>query len=139
VAGGPDYHLPEYHYLTLQQVYAIHAQVMRRLGASPEPLRDEGALESALFRPQQAAYYEEADLIRQAAMLAVGISQSQAFVDGDKRTAFESCDVFLRLHGHAFAGDPLDMAQRLEWIAERINGRDEATDAFEAWLRANVQ
>lgn len=139
MANGPYLHLAAYRYLTPDEVYAIRAQVMRRLGSPPEALRDEGALESALFRPQQAAHYAGVDLIGQAALLAVGVSQSQAFVDGNKRTAFEACDVFLRVNGHAFAGDPLDMARQLERIAERAGGLDDATEAFEAWLRDNVE
>ena len=100
-----------YRYLTLDEVIAIHIQVMERLGSSPEPLRDRSGLESAVFRPRNAAYYEGADLIRQAAVLAIGISQSQSFSDGNKRTAFEACDVFLRANGHAYSGDPLEMAR----------------------------
>lgn len=111
---------------------------MQRLGDTPEPLRDLGALESAVFRPQHAAHYEDADLIRQAALLAVGISQNQPFVDGNKRTAFAACDLFLRMNGHAFAGDPLELAQRLEMVAERAGRLDEATDSFEHWLRGTV-
>ncbi len=36
------------------------------------------------MRPRMAAYYSEADIIYQAALLAVGISQAQAFLDGNK-------------------------------------------------------
>lgn len=38
-----------------------------------------GQLESALARPQNAAIYEEADIVRQAATLFWGIASSQAF------------------------------------------------------------
>lgn len=78
----------ETRYLSLADVIAIHQFVMERLGSSPAPLRDEGALESAIVRPQMAAYYEGADFVRQCALLAIGISQAQSFVDGNKRTAF---------------------------------------------------
>ncbi len=38
-----------------------------------------GQLESALARPQNAAIYEEADIVRQSATLFWGIASSQAF------------------------------------------------------------
>ena len=132
MAGG-------YRYLSLDLVLVVHGQVMQRLGDNPEPLRDRGALESAVYRPQHAAHYEHADLIRQAALLAVGISQNQPFVNGNKRTAFAACDLFLRMNGHAFAGDPLELAKRLETVAEHAGRLDEATDAFERWLRGNIR
>ena len=56
-------------YPTLAEVIAIHEKVHARPGRAPRPLRDEGLLESALTRPQMAAYYEGADIVRQAALL----------------------------------------------------------------------
>jgi len=55
-------------------VLALHALVMERFGLPPAPLSDEGLLESAVMRPRMAAYYTEADLIRQSALLIVGTS-----------------------------------------------------------------
>lgn len=112
---------------------------MAKTGYLPAPLRDEEGLEFAVMRAQTAAYYEDADLIRQAAILAVGISQAQAFVDGNKRTALIAMDTFIEENGASFIGDDLMVAEYLVRIAEEINDRDEATDRFEAWLRNNVQ
>jgi hypothetical protein len=46
--------------------------MMRDMGWAPSPIRGdgEGQLESAIMRPQMAEHYEQADLIRQAALLA---------------------------------------------------------------------
>jgi len=130
--------MAEIRYLTLADVLALHQAVMERFGAAPAPLRDEGALESAVMRAQMAAYYDEADIIRQAALLAVGISQAQAFLDGNKRIAFAACDVFLRVNGLAFSGDPLAIALQFEALAKREDSLDKATDRFEHWLRKHV-
>lgn len=125
-------------YFTVADVIAIHAEIMRRLGESPEPLRDAGLLESAITRPQMAAWYENADLIRQGALLAVGISQAQAFVDGNKRTAFAALDAFLFINGWELTGDPIALARQLEEIAD--HSRDAAAfDAFEEWLRSRAE
>jgi death-on-curing protein len=131
--------MPEIRYLSMADVLALHQAMMEKFGFASAPLRDEGALESAIMRPRMAAYYGEADIIRQAALLAVGISQAQAFLDGNKRTAFAASDVFLRLNGLAFAGDPLELAMQLEAIAVRTGNLENATDGFEEWLREQVR
>lgn len=125
-------------YLSLADVIALHEQAMRRLGLAPNPLRDAGGLESAVVRPQMSAWYEGADLVRQAALLGVGISQAQAFLDGNKRTAYLALNAFLRLNGHSYSGDRLDLARQFEQFADR-SGDPAAIDDFEAWLRENVQ
>jgi death-on-curing protein len=59
-----------------------------------------GQLESALARPRNAALYEDADIVRQAATLFWGIASSQAFKDGNKRTAVVLLRAFLNLNGY---------------------------------------
>lgn len=125
-------------YLNLADTIALHNEVMERLGYQPQPLRDEGALESAIMRPRMAAHYEDASLTRQAALLAVGISQAQAFVDGNKRTAYFALVTFLYVNGYAFTGDPLELARYLEFVAERTADREQAVIDLEEWLAANL-
>jgi len=122
-------------YLTVTDVIGIHIQVMERTGSLPTPLRDEGLLESALMRPVMAAHYENADVIRQAVLLAIGISQAQAFLDGNKRAAFAVCNTFLRLNGLAYLGEPITLSQQLEAVASRTTSLDAATNTFENWMR----
>ena len=85
-------------HLSVGEVQGLHEQVMERMGSNPAPFRagGEGLLESAVMRPQMAEHYEGADMIRQGALLAIGVSQAQAFLDGNKRTAFAASRVFLR-------------------------------------------
>jgi death-on-curing protein len=127
-------------HLTLPDVLALHAYMMERMGSHPAPLRGggEAILDSAIHRPINAAAYEGADLIRQAALLAVGISQAQAFLDGNKRTAYFCADVFLRANGLRFSGDPLVFADELLRVIERSTDLPTATAHFEAWLREHV-
>jgi death-on-curing protein len=125
-------------YPTVSEVIAIHEHILRKLGEAPRPLRDPGLLESAIMRPQMAAWYEGADVIRQAALLATGISQAQAFIDGNKRTAFQTLDSILWVNGWEIVGEPLELAYQLEQFADRA-GAPAAIDDFETWLRANVR
>jgi death on curing protein len=97
--------VPRIRYLSVLDVEALHVFIMEKTGDPPSPLRDRGLLEAAVTRPRMAAHYEDADLIQQAAILAVGISQAQAFIQGNKRTAFIAADLFLRINGRIFRGD----------------------------------
>ncbi len=90
------------------------------------------------MRPQMASYYEGADFVRQATLLAIGISQAQAFVDGNKRTAYLCMDTFLRLNDLAYTGQPIDLAKQLEALATRRDDREAASDELEEWLRVRV-
>ena len=129
----------ETRHLGLGDVLALHSFVMRELGHAPSPLRDEGALEAAIMRPQMAAHYEDADLVRQCALLGIGISQAQAFIDGNKRTAFAAMRAFTGANGLIIRGDPMELARQLDAVADREVRLAEATDRFEAWLREHVR
>ncbi|MHB0869006.1 MAG: type II toxin-antitoxin system death-on-curing family toxin [Chloroflexota bacterium] len=130
--------MAETRYLSVLDVEALHVFIMERTGDPPSPLRDRGLLEAAVMRPQMAAYYENADLIQQAVLLAIGISQAQAYVQGNKRTAFIAADVFLRSNGCVFTGDPLEMARQLEAVSSRGESGEQATTRFTEWLREQV-
>src|SRR5438094_8923178 len=120
-------------YLTLDDVRGLHADVMRRTGFLPAPVRDVGALESAIMRPRTVAHYEGADLPTQAVTLMLAISQAQAFVDGNKRTAMFAALVFLELNGCPFDGDDELLAVLLEEAPSRSH--DEAHATIVEWMR----
>ena len=82
-------------YLTVADVLGMHSVLMQRYGGAPG-VRDPGALEAALFRPQ-TGYYE--DIVAEAAALMESLAISHPFVDGNKRIAFAASDVFLRVNG----------------------------------------
>jgi len=70
-------------YPTLEDVLKAHNLLIARFGGS-DGLRDRGALEAALARPQ-SGYYE--DIIQEAAALWEGLSQNHPFIDGNKRVS----------------------------------------------------
>jgi len=126
-------------YLTLLDVVAIHERVMRAGGFQPRPLLRPELLESALYRPQQAAHYEAADIIQQAALLAVAISKAQAFEDGNKTTAFACLDLFLRDNGYILHRAQRAVADALIQIAVDREARVQAVANLEALLRENIK
>ena len=123
-------------YLTVAEVVALHDFILMKMGHPSAALRDEGALESALARPRMAAHYTGADLVRQGVLLAAGIAEAQAFMDGNKRAALAALDAFWRLNGLEFAPEPLEWARHIEALGARQGDLAEATDAFERWVRA---
>ena len=82
-------------YLTTADVLGIHAVLLRKYGGA-DGIRDMGALESAVFR-SQSGYYE--DIEQEACALLESLLINHPFVDGNKRTAFAACDIFLRING----------------------------------------
>lgn len=71
-------------FLSVEEVLAIHERVIARFGGT-SGVRDQGLLESALFRPQTGHYK---DLSSMAAALFESLLLNRAFVDGNKRVAF---------------------------------------------------
>ncbi len=91
----------EFVYLDYQDALEIFAAIIGSTAQqAADQLRSPTALEGALGRPASYAHYEQADLPLQAAVLAHGIAQAQAFIDGNKRVALVSMLTFLELNGH---------------------------------------
>lgn len=125
-------------YLSVPEVIAIHAATMRGMGWSPAPLRSEALLESAVMKAQTVTYYGDADIAMQAVTLAVGISQNQPFLDGNKRTAYVAMRAFLGQNGWRIDAESIAVAKQLIAVAEREGSLEDATDAFAAWLRERL-
>jgi death-on-curing protein len=124
-------------YLSVADVLALHAAVLEAMGRAPAPPRDAGALEGAVYRCQQAAHYGGADLWAQAALLAAGIAEAQAFADGNKRTGLVAALTFLDLNGRPYAGDDLAVAEALVAVgaAPEADARADRIAALAAVLR----
>jgi death-on-curing protein len=96
--------LPRDH-LTVADVLGMHAVLMQRHGGA-SGVRDPGALEAALFRPQ-TGYYD--DIVAEAAALMESLAVNHPFVDGNRRIAFAAADVFLRINGWRLQRPPLQI------------------------------
>ena len=83
-------------FLTIGQVIHIHDELVREFGGA-FGIRDEGALASAVARPR-TGYYDS--LAAEAAALMESLFNNHPFVDGNKRTATASTEVFLNLNGY---------------------------------------
>jgi prophage maintenance system killer protein len=129
-------------YLSVEDLLTLHKLAMGATGQAPEALRgnDAGALEAAAKRAEWAAHYQGADLIRQAIMLAIGISDAQAFLDGNKRAALVAADEFLDRNDWEFVGDRFEWAVQFKAATAALpQDKSRAIDAFEAWTRQYVR
>ena len=118
-------------YPTLDEVIAVQARLIARFGGSPG-IRDRGALESAVARPQ-TGYYN--DIIQEAAALWESLSQNHPFIDGNKRVAVTVTAAFLRVNGYALVFDDLEAYTFLIGLYE--SGRMRFGE-LEKWLRAHA-
>lgn len=96
-------------YLILEEVLAIHELCIQHYGGA-HGVRDLGAIESALFRPQSGYY---SDVIEEASALTESMLINHPFIDGNKRIAFAVCYIFLEINGCLLDAKP-------DWIYERI-------------------
>ena len=117
---------------TLQETLELHAQLLRRFGGT-SGVRDMGLLESALVRPQ-TGYYDT--LSMQAAALLQSLCQNHCFVDGNKRVAFASTAIFLRMNGYRLVVSADDGESFLieQVIQERL-----AIDGIASWLETYMR
>lgn len=72
----------------------MHQILVEEFGGT-SGVRDMGALESALMRPQ-LGYYDT--LVDEAAALLESLAMNHPFLDGNKRVAFFVTDTFLRMN-----------------------------------------
>jgi death on curing protein len=117
-------------FLELDAVHFLHDQSIREWGGY-HGLRDEALLASALNRPRDRHAYEpDSSLFRLAAAYAFGIAKNHAFLDGNKRTAWSCCVLFLKINGIGLRVPAIDAVETMVALAE---GRTPELD-FCAWL-----
>ena len=81
-------------FLSLDEVHAIHARSLAEHGGSAG-IRDSGLIESALASARNTFHYASGDVFDVAASYAFHLAESQAFIDGNKRTGVVAAMVFL--------------------------------------------
>ena len=119
-------------YVTLIEALTFHADQIQRYGGDAG-IRDPGALESALFRPQ-TGYYD--DLISEAAALWESMAQNHPFIDGNKRTAFAVTDVFLKMNGILITASPEDT---VSFVYSLYDSKTFNFEELATWLRDNTE
>ncbi len=120
-----------FRYLTFAEAVFLHIDRMRAVGEVRYGIDRKDLLKSALARPQQAAAYEDADLIRQAASLYFGLIKNHPWLGGNKRTATILVDAFLTLNGFEIEAN---LAETIELVLA-IEADEFDVNDIEKWLR----
>jgi death-on-curing protein len=118
-------------YLTVAEVIAIHHHQIEEYGGA-HGLRDQGALEAAVFRPQ-TGYYN--DISEEAAALLESLVNNHAFLDGNKRVGFAMMHTFLLVNGFE-----LDVSSKTAY-GFMIKAMEEGKFLFgliHAWIAARI-
>jgi death on curing protein len=118
-------------YVTTADALFFHKVLIERYGGATG-IRDAGALESALHRPQ-TGYYDT--IVHEAAALLESLVQNHPFVDGNKRVAFAAVDVSLRINGHALKADSKAIYDSL---LEFLNNGTFDMEHLVPWLQAII-
>jgi len=118
------------------EVYRMQHRLIELFGGR-YGVRGQGAVESAVFRPQTGCYN---CIEGEAAALMESLGNNHGFIDGNKRIAFTAADVFLRrnefylevegIDGHTFidgsiARHEFRFAQILVWIRQHLKTASE--------------
>ena len=97
-------------------VFAVHDRQLAEHGGL-DGVRDRGAVESALARPQNLAAYGAPDVADLAAAYAYGLARNHGFSDGNKRTAWVVARLFIADNDYTLKFDPLDAIRTMEGVA----------------------
>lgn len=123
-------------YLSLEQALALHALQLRRYGGSPG-LRDRGALESALARPQMTFAGEDlyTDPAAKAGALMHSIVMNHPFVDGNKRVGAHAALLFLRSNQLEPVIGPAELTE----ITLAVARGEVSAEALAIWIRQRLR
>lgn len=98
-------------------------------------VRDQGLLQSALARPQNAFAYGEEDIVALAVRLLAGVALGHAFEQGNKRTAFIAMVQFLNANGFDVAiEDSLPWAHAVIDLVEHRSTEEDFVRALRPYI-----
>ena len=119
-------------YLSSAQVMDLHRSQLARYGGLGG-LRDRGALEAALARPQTTFGGEDLypDLAAKAAALLHSLVLNHAFVDGNKRVGAHAAVLFLLANGIELIASPAALAD----VTLATARGEMSAEALAIWLR----
>jgi death-on-curing protein len=112
-------------------IEAFHLEQIREHGGL-HGIRDQSLLESAIERPRQLWAYSNPDLCDMATAYAFGIANNHPYLDGSKRTAAITCELFLLLNGLEFTVG--EVAKYPHFLA--VASGDHTQESFAEWLRS---
>jgi death on curing protein len=120
----------QWEWLLDEAVDKIHDQQIQKFGGI-SGIRDAGLLASALQRPKNRAYYENASATEIAATYAIAIAQGHPYMDGNKRTGFIVAATFLALNGWVLNATDAEVVQAFLDVANGVMDEAVLAEWFE--------
>lgn|SRR5665213_1001414 len=114
-------------------VIATHDEQLAEHGGAPG-VRDLALLQSALARPKNLVAYGSPDIAALTAAYACGITKNHPFVDGNKRTALLTANLFLLDHGHDIGANDAELLAIMLGVSDGSMSETQ----FAEWLRRNI-
>ena len=119
-------------YLTVAEIIAIHHRSIEAYGGS-HGIREQSLLESATFRPQ-TGYYN--NIAEEAAALMDSLVNNHAFIDGNKRVAFDAAHTFLLMNGFTLEAEPVET---YAFMTDSIAAGDFRFPKILDWINAHIK
>jgi death-on-curing protein len=119
-------------YLTVAEVYRMQHRLIELFGGL-HGVRDKGAVEAAVFRPQTGYYGSREE---EAAALMESLGNNHGFLDCNKRIAFTAADVFLRRNGFYIE---VEAADGYEFISGSMDRHEFRFAKILDWIRHHVK
>jgi death on curing protein len=123
-------------YLSLEQVLALHRRQLAVFGGTGG-LRDKGALEAAMARPQMTFGGEDlyGDLAAKTAALMHSLVMNHPFVDGNKRVGAMAAELFLGINAHVLEASDDGLTELTLAVARH----EVEVEALAIWLRQRLR
>ena len=123
-------------YLYPKQVLYLYQRIIQQSGGTVG-LRDEGLLESAVYRPQASFGGQDLypDLFSKTAALGHSIISNHPFVDGNKRVGVEAMQLMLQVNGYDLHAST---EAKFEFVMEIAKGKL-TEQAIADWLKRHSQ
>ena len=118
-------------FLTVEHVLAIHDRMIREFGGDSS-LRDSGLLESAVMMPaaQFGGRFLHNGIPAMAAAFLFHLCKNHPFVDGNKRTALASAEVFVLLNDMRLTATDDELGEITLGVAMGDISKEEVTSFF---------
>jgi len=123
-------------FLSLDEILRIHTRSLAEHGGL-EGVRDPGLVESALASGRNTFLLGQGDLFDIAASYAFHLSEAQAFIDGNKRTAAAAALIFLARNGVYVRPPQLQMHQAMLDIANKLVTKSDIANLFRQLVQLN--
>jgi death on curing protein len=127
----------EVKYLTEHQVYFLNShQINLYSPGEQHGIKDPSMLSSAVNRPRQSAFGEDAypTIFEKAAALFESLAKNHPFHNANKRTAFASLYMFLRQNGYKITVDPFEAEEFTVKLVKEKNPPISFTEIV-AWIK----